>query len=903
MTNAPQENIGKYQIIASLASGSQGAVYRAYDPTLQREVALKVLHPHLATPEVIERFRREAQIVASIPHPNIAGISEIGEHNGSHYIAIEYVPHVVSELVERGPMDVAHAVSIAHQTALALEAARTSRNGITHHDVKPANLLLTSLDAGGMVKLIDFGIAHAQGMASMTQAGAQFGTPFYMPPEQWAGERGDTRSDIYSLGAVMHHMLAGAPPFRSDAEIASVQQTEIASQHREATAAPLRSIRGDVSEELDAAIAKCMAKSPDERYQTPGELAEVLSAMFGLSAPDASMSASRPPVQVSPEPPRPAARSRRPAARAPSQRAPSRTPSPLLDMLPPSLRNRVPLLAAAGGLVAMFVVVMALIAAQGGNEPDLPPRIRVVAPPTNTPTPAPTSPPVFANAPASQSFAPNPASAAGNAPVPTPTPYPEQPTYTPLPTPTAAPLNARSNALAPSATPTPTYTPTPIPTATPTATHTPSPTPTLTPTATHTPTPTPTATATHTPTLTPTATATHTPTLTPTATPTPALSDLAIESVRISPEKPAYDIWEEVEISVRVKNAGQAPAGEFTVGLYGDDDEEGALAQTVVGNGLDVNKTRDVAFTWRVDARLRSSLVAAVDRADAVPESDERNNAQPVTANPIIPPFEVSDIQWQPEKPPLDEDVTFWATVRNAGSQNADHDIVVAFYMDGKNTYWKPLDTLRDLRVGRERQISSETWKAKEGIYEIAVAIYPARYLDYTVNSAWRQFDDKYAISVARETYNHTQLPNLSIGNVEVSARSGQDVSGRTVWYLDASYRIHNRSGDNDFAPPVNRPFEIQLKWENGPECPFSGKPMSACFVSTTLNRFNSVDRRESAQGTEDIIIPSGGVEYNLIVVVDTGKTVKETNENDNRYEIRVRVNNAGEVRQTLVSR
>ena len=196
MTNAPQEIVGKYRVIESLASGSQGTVYRAHDPTLGRDVALKVLHPHLATPDAIARFRREAQIVASISHPNIAGISEIGEHNGSHFIAIEYVPHAASELIGRGQMDVVHAASIAYQTALALEAARVSMHCITHHDVKPDNLLLTSLDAGGMVKLIDFGIAHAAGMASMTQAGSRWGTPFYMPPEQWSGERGDTRSDI-----------------------------------------------------------------------------------------------------------------------------------------------------------------------------------------------------------------------------------------------------------------------------------------------------------------------------------------------------------------------------------------------------------------------------------------------------------------------------------------------------------------------------------------------------------------------------------------------------------------------------------------------------------------------------------------------------------------------------------
>ncbi len=457
MTNAPQENIGKYQVIASLASGSQGAVYRAYDPTLQREVALKVLHPHLAAPEVIERFRREAQIVASIPHPNIAGISEIGEHNGSHYIAIEYVPHVVSELVERGPMDVTHAVSIAHQTALALEAARTSRNGITHHDVKPANLLLTSLDAGGMVKLIDFGIAHAQGMASMTQAGSQFGTPFYMPPEQWAGERGDTRSDIYSLGAVMHHMLAGRVPFDSDAENPLAQQKAIADQHLEAAPVPLRSVREDVPETLEAMVAKCMAKSPAERYQTPGELAAALADAFSLAAPSASMAPSRPPVRISPEPKiAPVARPPRPSRPSPS--------SPLLDRLPADLRNRVPLLAAGGFGAIIVITLVALMASQSGGASEPPPRIVVVAPPpTPTATFTPAPPPTFAPAPTATSvpsasaidfirdalLTPTRTSAPAPIPTATPAPAPPTPTATRTPSPpTVAPMPENPNALA-----------------------------------------------------------------------------------------------------------------------------------------------------------------------------------------------------------------------------------------------------------------------------------------------------------------------------------------------------------------------------------------------------------------------------------------------------------------------
>jgi len=506
--------IGKYRIIANLASGSQGTVYRAYDPTLEREVALKVLHPHLATPDVVERFRREGRIVASISHPNIAGISEIGEHNGAHFIAIEYVPHAASDLVGRGAVDAVHAASIAYQTALALEAARTSRHGITHHDVKPDNLLLTSLDAGGAVKLIDFGIAHAEGMTSMTQTGSRWGTPFYMPPEQWAGERGDTRSDVYSLGVVMYQMLAGHVPFDSDFENELAKQNAIANQHFAAAPAPLRSVRADVPEALEAVVAKCMAKSPSERYQTPGELANALAAMLGIAAPEASLAGvSRPPVQSSPEPTATSAGARRPSSSPRPYHPPSRTP-PIFDSLSPHLRNRGHLVAAAA-MAFLAIVTLIIVASRPTDSEPPPPRVIVVAPP-DTPTATPTRA-VGAPTPASSAFA------RADAPTATPTPAVSAadfirtaladpsptPTHTPTPTPTHTP------------TPTATFTPTAIPTPTPTPTATHSPTPTPSPTSTFTPTPTATHTPTPTPTFTPTPTHTPTPTPTHTSTPTP----------------------------------------------------------------------------------------------------------------------------------------------------------------------------------------------------------------------------------------------------------------------------------------------------------------------------------------------------------------------------------------------
>ena len=330
MIDQPAEMIGRYRVIGQLASGSQGTVYHAYDPQLDREVAVKVLHPHLVSPDVISRFRREAQLIASISHPNIASIREVGEHRGSHFIAMEYVPHTTRELTDRGPMEVTRAVTIAYQTALALEAARTSSRGITHHDIKPENLLLTTLGVGGAVKLIDFGIAHAADMAPLTHAGSQWGTPYYMPPEQWMGERGDTRSDVYSLGVVLYQMLSGHVPFNSTASNSLVRQNEIARQHIQVNATSLHYLRQDVPMSVVAIVERCLAKEPGSRFQTPGELANALAGSIGLA-----------PVQVLPEP------TFQPDWQEPRGYVSDR-------------QSRVPLIA-VGGFVAMIVVASTLL--------------------------------------------------------------------------------------------------------------------------------------------------------------------------------------------------------------------------------------------------------------------------------------------------------------------------------------------------------------------------------------------------------------------------------------------------------------------------------------------------------------------------------------------------------------
>ncbi len=440
-------SIGKYQIRRSLGSGAQGVVYLAYDPDLQREVALKALHPHLAAGDVQERFVREARILAQVGHPNIAAVYDVGqdEQSGLHYFAMEQVPHSVEEMIEaEGKLGADRAVRIIREAASALEAAR--RVGITHHDVKPENLLITSLDDEGSVRLIDFGIARA-GDSGGTQAGAMWGTPYYMAPEQWHSVRGDTRSDVYSLGVTLYRLISGEVPFDADLENAMARNAAIMQMHAHSELPHL----DDVDDALWGIIVRCMMKNPDDRFQTPGELVEALDSYL---SGDAVVAAH-----------------------------PARTVGlPSSDLLS-NVSNRM-LIFAGGGIGIIILIVVVIAGGFLGSEE--PPPIAVAIPPTPTPSPTPTA-------------------TATATPMPEPTPdvratFEAELTATALAQPTATPTATATHTPTPTATATATPTDTPTPTATAT--------PTATPTNTPTPTPTPTATATATPTSTPTATAT-----------------------------------------------------------------------------------------------------------------------------------------------------------------------------------------------------------------------------------------------------------------------------------------------------------------------------------------------------------------------------------------------------------
>lgn len=265
-----------YLVLSRLGRGGMADVYAARDTDLDRDVAIKVLRPDLARDrDYITRFRREAKAAAKLNHSNIVQIYEVGEDQSRHYIAQELVSgQNLREYVEKhGAVEPKLAVEVLYGVACALDAAAIE--GITHRDIKPENVMLSK---SGGVKVADFGLARLGNdvdgsRADLTQAGLTLGTPRYMSPEQVQGLTVDPRSDLYSLGVTMYHLLAGRPPFQADDPLA------LAFAHVNETPEPIDRVRGDhdVPEWLIAIVFKLLRKNPNERFQSAAELLDTLT--------------------------------------------------------------------------------------------------------------------------------------------------------------------------------------------------------------------------------------------------------------------------------------------------------------------------------------------------------------------------------------------------------------------------------------------------------------------------------------------------------------------------------------------------------------------------------------------------------------------------------------------------
>ena len=263
--------VGCYEVSGIVGRGGMGIVLKAFEPALKRNVAIKVLAPHLATSGAArQRFSREAQAAAAVVHDHVVPIHAVDEAQGLPYMVMRYVAGAsLQRRIDRdGPLRLAEILRIAMQTAAGLAAAHAQ--GLIHRDIKPANILLERNVERAVIT--DFGLARAADDASLTRSGVIIGTPLYMAPEQARGEPVDCRTDLFSLGSVIHAMATGHSPFRAE--------TTMGILHRicEHAPRPMRRSNPDVPGWLDDIVAKLHAKRPDDRFQSAEEVAALLGA-------------------------------------------------------------------------------------------------------------------------------------------------------------------------------------------------------------------------------------------------------------------------------------------------------------------------------------------------------------------------------------------------------------------------------------------------------------------------------------------------------------------------------------------------------------------------------------------------------------------------------------------------
>ncbi len=274
---------GRYRLDSLLASGGMAQVWQGTDDVLRRQVAVKLLHPHLAADATfVARFRQEAVAAARLAHPGVVAIYDTCSEDGLEAIVMELVVGrtLRQRLDDPTPIDPWQAAGLAAQVAEALDAAH--RSGLVHRDIKPANVLLSS---DGRVKVADFGIAKAIADADLTQPGLMVGTAKYLAPEQVRGETVDARADLYSLGVVLYEMLCGRPPFVADTDAA----TALARLHRD----PLRprQVRPGVPKALEDVVCRAMARDPDGRFASAADFRAALLAAGATPPPEADLTA------------------------------------------------------------------------------------------------------------------------------------------------------------------------------------------------------------------------------------------------------------------------------------------------------------------------------------------------------------------------------------------------------------------------------------------------------------------------------------------------------------------------------------------------------------------------------------------------------------------------------------
>src|SRR5882757_1846054 len=275
MPLSPGARLGPYEILDAIGAGGMGEVYRAKDTRLDRTVAIKILPAHLSSdPLRKQRFEREAKTISSLNHPNICVLHDVGQQDGIDYLVMECVEgETLAKRLEKGALPLEQVLKYGMQIADALDKAH--RSGVVHRDLKPGNIMLTPAGA----KLLDFGLAKPAAPLSsgvtltaatrnspVTEQGTIVGTFQYMSPEQIEGKELDGRSDIFSFGAVLYETLTGKRAFEGKSQLS------VASAILEKEASPISGIKPMTPPALDRAIRRCLAKDPEDRWQTARDL-------------------------------------------------------------------------------------------------------------------------------------------------------------------------------------------------------------------------------------------------------------------------------------------------------------------------------------------------------------------------------------------------------------------------------------------------------------------------------------------------------------------------------------------------------------------------------------------------------------------------------------------------------
>ncbi|MEM7345361.1 MAG: protein kinase, partial [Chloroflexota bacterium] len=271
--------VGKYRIVARLGRGGMAEVYKAYQPGLNRYVAIKVMHSHMTDDEdFVGRFEREALATGKLRHPNIVQALDFDRESDRYFMVMEYIdgPTLKGETRSRRTSNqdfsLKEIARIFTPLCSAIDYAHSQ--GMVHRDLKPANVMINEQ---GQIVLTDFGIARLAGATQYTATGALSGTPAYMSPEQGQGERGDERSDIYALGVMLYELVTGSVPYDADTPFAVIMK-----HINEPLPMPSK-VNPELPEAIERIVLKAMSKDPDDRYQTAGEMAAALREAVGLN--------------------------------------------------------------------------------------------------------------------------------------------------------------------------------------------------------------------------------------------------------------------------------------------------------------------------------------------------------------------------------------------------------------------------------------------------------------------------------------------------------------------------------------------------------------------------------------------------------------------------------------------